>query len=271
MFSEQHSAISASPNNHGWPYPGNSGGWLNTVFAIKCWVGEKHGRWQEAVAMLRPVVAHPALRRELRTTRYGPTLLVSLRAHDPSPARPDFTVTSLTHRQDPRAPSLNWPRGQIEPRIPRLALDRLLEEVRRFRPDTVIVEGISLQALLPALRPYVRQLIIDMHNIESDLDRQMLASGIRRATGKINTALTSWCEANTLKTADRVWTCTRADRQRLLEKHRVNIPVDIVPNGIPRGTQTPTDMAGVELHENPADTSCLAKPIASWRLWRSTC
>jgi glycosyltransferase involved in cell wall biosynthesis len=260
----------------------------------------KHGRWQEAVAMLRPVLAHPSLRRELRTTRYriisrfglwlygaprsapaqipkhrehrtlvlchdpawppvsgadlrncqnatsaarcGPTLLVSLRAHDPSPARPDFTVTSLTHRQDPRTPSLNWPRSRIEPRIPRLALDRLLDEVRRFRPDTVIVEGISLQALLPALRSYVRQLIIDMHNIESDLARQMPATGIRRATGKFNTALMSWREACALKTADRVWTCTRADRERLLEKHRVTIPVDIVPNGIPRGMQTPADL-----------------------------
>lgn len=245
----------------------------------------KHGRNDEAAAMLRPVLAHRALRGEWRTTRYrllsgfgrrlrkgrkpaghrvgdgalrtmvlsidpawppvsgadlrnwqnataaaelGPVHLVSLKPHGDAPvAVPGFSLASLVRASDPRAASMNWPRSHIEPRIPRFVLQRLLAEIDRFRPDTVIVEGVGLQALMEPIRARVPQLVLDMHNVESELARQMRIGGFKEW-------LLARREARALKRSDRVWTCTRADRDRLLVRYGLRVPVDVIPNGIPR-------------------------------------
>lgn len=261
----------------------------------------KHGCFDEAAALLRPVYAHPQLGREWRTTRYrllastgrrfgqqsktapsirkkpehrtlilchdpawppvsgadlrnvqnarsaaslGPAHLVSLRAHDPiGPPSPDFTVTSLSRPDDGHSASLNWPRLRIEPRIPTIALERLLQEIRDFNPDTVIVEGIGLQAFIRPLRPHVQQLILDMHNIESNLAQQIRTLNRRPAIVDLDVILMQRREIRALKSVDRAWVCSRDDRNRLAF---VRKPVDVVPNGIPRFEDIP------DLIDNPS-------------------
>ena len=270
----------------------------------------KHGRHADAAALLRPVIAHPALGREWRTTRYrllsgagrhirpgrkptaafhkgkehrtlvvchdpawppvsgadlrnvqnvaaaaslGPARLVSLRPHDQNgPAAPGFTIASLTQPDDPRAASANWPRFGIEPRISVVALQRLLVEIRQFRPDTVIVEGIGLQAFLRPLRRHVPQLVLDMHNVESSLARQIRAFGGQGTAAGLEARLIRWRETQALKRADRVWTCTRDDRNRLLSAQGVRTPVHVIPNGIPRFDEIPPRLDDLPLAEAPS-------------------
>lgn len=272
--------------------------WLAQRFARQL---IKHGRYDEAAGMLKPVLAHRELGRQWRTRRYraicgfgrrflqqarpvdsrrgniphrtlvlchdpawppvsgadlrncqnamaaaaaGPIHLVSLRPNDHlRPAPPSITLASLTEPGEPRTASLNWPRSGLEPRIPRTALDRLLDEVRSFRPDTVVIEGIGLQAFLRPLRAHVPQIVLDMHNVESDLARQLKAEEHKPAAGRIRTGLLVRQEARALKSVDRVWACTRADRDRLFARYGHRTLANIVPNGIPRFDEVPQRLA----------------------------
>ncbi|WP_457939470.1 glycosyltransferase [Mesorhizobium sp. 10J20-29] len=141
--------------------------------------------------------------------------------------------------------------ADIEVRLSRRLLERLLDQVRDFRPDTVLVEGIPLFPLLRHIRPLVPKVILDMHNIESDLAAQIAAGRgrglfgvLRRSEAESIGAL----EAAALKMVDRVWICSEDDRQRLLSLVDVNIPVDIVPNGIPRSSAIPASLDALPGH-----------------------
>ncbi|RWD61858.1 MAG: glycosyltransferase [Mesorhizobium sp.] len=169
---------------------------------------------------------------------FGPVCLVSVvpQTGEAQPVGPDIRLVQLTNESERRAPSLGWRRIRGESRIPLPALARLKALVRDFRPDTIVVEGIALFKLLAPLRPTVRQLILDMHNVESDLADQLprrkkiwppFASGVRPL------------ERRAAAIVDRIWVCSQLDRERLETFVRPAIPVDIVPNGIPRPDRMP--------------------------------
>ena len=270
--------------------------WLAQCFAHQL---IRHGRYEEAAGMMRPVLAHRELGRQWRTLRdkticgfgerflqkarpapvrhgngphrtlvlcddpawppvsggdlrnwqnavaaatAGAVHLVSLRPHDRAKAAPSgITLASLTEPGAPRTTPLNRPRSSIEPRIPRIALDRLLDEVRRFRPDTVVVEGIGLQAFIRPLRSHVPQIVLDMHNVESDLIPRIKAQDWKPATARIDAGRIVRHEARALKMVDRVWTCTRADRDRLFAWYGHRTLASVVPNSIPRFDDIPSD------------------------------
>ena len=187
----------------------------------------------------------------------GPVLLVSVRPHEVSapPPEADVIIASLERAGEGRMPSLARRRTRIEPRISAVALERLLDMAGAFRPDAMVVEGIPLFRLIPPLRRLVQLLILDMHNVESELVSQqderatpMMqlkrllrndAARIRRLEGKAATMV------------DRVWVCSADDRERLLAFARPGA-VDIVPNGIPRCDETPTGLAPLP----PLDGGC---------------
>ncbi len=172
---------------------------------------------------------------------YGPVCLVSVlpQTDRSKPLAPRIHTVALAIEGEARTASVGWWRAAGENRISRSALTRLDALVRTFRPDTIVVEGIALFKLLRPLRPLARQLILDMHNVESDLARQLqrnargpsaitVASGLRRL------------ERKSLSIVDRVWVCSGQDREKLnaLAPHRV--PIDVVPNGIPRAEDIPS-------------------------------
>jgi len=134
--------------------------------------------------------------------------------------------------------SLSSRRCSVEAGIPRSCLPRLLEIIRDFRPDTIIVEGIPLAALLKHLRPLAKILILDMHNIESDLasHRQARMSGKVRLSAifKNDAARIRQLEKRALKMVDRIWVCSDQDRERLVELHQPTGSIHVVPNSIPR-------------------------------------
>ena len=180
--------------------------------------------------------------------QFGPVILASVRPRNEHlPLDDRIRTVGLTLENEPRAKSLVRRRTSVEIRIPRPALSRLLALVREFRPDTIIVEGISLFAVLEHLRPLTRRLILDMHNIESALAAQM-----RPAKSLPESLLPfAWSdqgriqrlERQALEIVDRVWVCSDPDREKLRSLFDPKIPVDIVPNGIPRFKETPGSLA----------------------------
>ncbi|WP_244441036.1 glycosyltransferase [Mesorhizobium sp. STM 4661] len=172
----------------------------------------------------------------------GPVCLVSIRPRtDPSkPADPRIRIEALTLAGEIRTASIGWWRTGAEKRIPRTALRRLEAIIRAFAPDSIVVEGIALFKLLRSLRPLAGQLILDMHNVESDLAGQLhhadrtrsmpVLYGVRRL------------ERKALAIVDRAWVCSRLDHERLTAVSRRAVPIDIVPNGIPRFEDIAVDL-----------------------------
>ena len=163
---------------------------------------------------------------------FGSVCLSSVRpsASAEQPNGHAIRVVSLTTRFDKRSHSLGWRRIKGESRIPRLALARLKALVREFRPDTIVVESIPLFRLLRPLRPLTGRLILDMHNVESDLAARAAPGGNPLAMSPEIRRL----ERKAAEIVDRIWVCSRLDRERLETIIRPALPVDIVPNGIPR-------------------------------------
>jgi len=145
----------------------------------------------------------------------------------------NIRVAPLTIPGEKRGPILGWRRAYGESKIPRLALTRLKALIQDFRPDTIVVEGTPLVRLLDHLRPSVKQLILDMHNVESDLARQVPRRKWRRPFSPDLRTL----ERKAARTVDRIWVCSDLDRKRLKTIIAGSIPLDVVPNGIPRAEE----------------------------------
>ena len=164
--------------------------------------------------------------------RFGPVCLVSVKPNKLRNAPdPLIRVEALSIDGEPRTASIGWWRSRAENRIPRSALTRLEALAREFRPDTIIVEGVALFKLLRPLRPLAQQLILDMHNVESDLAGQIKRLSAKRSAAAFGVR---FLERKALSLVDRVWVCSKLDRQKLMTLSRHEIPIDVVPNGIPQ-------------------------------------
>ena len=169
---------------------------------------------------------------------YGPVRLASIRPlSDPSkPSDARLHAVGLTIAEEPRSASLGWWRIAGENRIPRTALARLRTLVQTFKPDTIIVEGTGLFKLLRPLRPLTKQLILDMHNVESDLAAQLRHLRLERSLAVLGIRR---LERKALSLVDRVWVCSNQDRERLMGLSRHKVPIDVVANGIPKVEDIP--------------------------------
>lgn len=173
--------------------------------------------------------------------RLGDVLIASI--HEP------FEIVDLDHphiramalasaTEHASTPRLAKRRTPLDTRIPTVALQRLLAAIADFKPDTVVVEGIPLFALLAHIRPLVRTLVLDMHNIESDLAQQTLPKmgwlAARLSKKNRNVRRLRDMELQSLSMADKVWVCSEQDSERLLQLSGGRTSGDVVPNGIPR-------------------------------------
>lgn len=121
----------------------------------------------------------------------------------------------------------------------------MLEHVRSTQPDFVLFEGMLLLEGIIALRTEYPDLplIIDFHNVESNLDRQIVESRfppllkpLARTLSCSRLSKTRKADILAARLADAVWTCSEPDRQ---EAHKLGVrkPVDIIPNPIPEWTK----------------------------------
>ncbi|MEM8588305.1 MAG: glycosyltransferase [Pseudomonadota bacterium] len=129
------------------------------------------------------------------------------------------------------------------------AADGVGQRVREFRPDAVIVEGVSLSALMPQLYALAPVVILDMHNVESHLSAQVARVAPRRSLkgllGLHERAIRRR-ERRALRHADRVWVCSEADASRLYRSHHPSLPIDVVPNGVPRLDSVPRYLPAID-------------------------
>ncbi|TIN27135.1 MAG: glycosyltransferase [Mesorhizobium sp.] len=180
-------------------------------------------------------------RNAVSAAEFGPVCLVSVRPQAVEAADPLIRTEALSIEGEARSGSIGWWRIRAEHRISRAALTRLETLVRDFRPDTVLVEGIGLFKLLRPLRALTKQLILDMHNVESDLAGQLRRVDANRpAVATITLSLgIRRLERKALALVDRVWVCSGQDRDRLMALSRHTLPIDVVPNGIPHVGHSP--------------------------------
>ncbi len=148
-----------------------------------------------------------------------------------------------TAAENASSPRLARRRTGIDTRVSEISLARLNAVARDFQPDTIVVEGIPLFPLLAHVRALAPTIVLDMHNIESDLARQMLPK-----MGWLSTRFSKPgrrvrrmrdMELRSLRMVDKVWVCSVQDRERLARLCGGSVSADVVPNGIPRFDQIP--------------------------------
>lgn len=167
----------------------------------------------------------------------GPVAVASIEplAGTTQPTNPDIEIIGLTESLEKRRGAVIRRPAAIDRKIPASVVSRLADIARKFRPDAVVVEGIFLHPLLPMLRPLTKHLVLDMHNIESDLAEQKRATRSRpgrmldRNSRKIRNA-----EISAAAIVDSFWVCSRQDQLRLKTIAGAAVQSHIVPNGVPR-------------------------------------
>lgn len=122
--------------------------------------------------------------------------------------------------------------------------DHLLQSVSRQvqneNPDVIIIEGVFLGRLAAQLQASGATIIIDAHNVESALLRQIdLAKAPRilgplRALGKRS----RWRRAKAAESqlaglASSIWVCSEQDKRDLAALVGPKTPIDVVPNPVP--------------------------------------
>lgn len=107
------------------------------------------------------------------------------------------------------------------------------------RPQVVVLEGIALAGLADLARRSGAALVLDMHNVESDLDAQVQAArrpwrtalfGGRRLARR-RTEIEA-VERELSEVVDAVWVCSRQDADRLGRLARPR-RIEVVPNVLP--------------------------------------
>jgi len=155
------------------------------------------------------------------------------------PTNSNVTIIGLTKDGEERRAGFSRRRTSIDLNIPKAAFNRLEALAHALRPDIAILEGIPLHPFLSLLRPLTPNLILDMHNIESDLAGQL--RDLRTPSLKWLQAIADrdperirLAELSAVQVADSVWVCSEDDRRRLETFAGRAIRTHVVPNGVPR-------------------------------------
>lgn len=127
-------------------------------------------------------------------------------------------------------------RSHIEIDLPDAILAAIVDRAAPGAGDVVIVEGVSLSALARRFAALGARVILDAHNVESDLLRQtdrarhpVLAPLLRRGRwGRAERA-----ERDLLQRVSAVWACSTLDAERMRRLAPGLAAVHVVPNPVP--------------------------------------
>jgi len=162
----------------------------------------------------------------------GPVLLLSI-----GPPRPEIPPSGIKiDRLSGMEPSAVW-RNDFDVTYSAEVVNRLRSVAADFQPDVIVLESLPLTNLANFVRSFTRALVIDLHNIESDLVAQMIPisrdSERRRAIEDRAKRIHS-IERRAAALADALWVCSSTDRDRLLRDGFPANRIFVVPNGVPR-------------------------------------
>jgi len=169
----------------------------------------------------------------------GVVYLTGLDAEPPTPPLP----LALWQRLDARPPHIIWhperPATPIDVDLSAEALagiDRVLAE---FRPSVVVLGHTQLHALAEPARRAGAALVVDMHNVESHLWRQLVSPRVplkylaRRLGG--GTRAIEAVERRLRGEARQLWLCSGEDCRRLARLGGGAAELRVIPNGLPAG------------------------------------
>lgn len=113
------------------------------------------------------------------------------------------------------------------------AIDRLVGIVRDIRPDVVVLGHPLYDGFLPAVRPHVGRLIVDLWQLRSVGARQRLDTGIdlgRRARAALDLLVLARLERDVPRHADEVWFVE--PHEASIYGRRYGASVRVIPNTI---------------------------------------
>jgi glycosyltransferase involved in cell wall biosynthesis len=182
----------------------------------------------------------------LHATTIGPVTLASVAAprETGTPEVRGIWATALSGEMDGQIWQLPPGGTPIDISLPatlRASLGALVAEVR---PDVAIIESLPLHPVLPWLSGIVPWLVLDLHNVESDLrarTRPGWAPWSRMRRSREVAAIQAH-ERRAAEWADRIWVCSDVEAERFATATGRRKAVHVVPNGIPRAETVPAQM-----------------------------
>ncbi len=109
--------------------------------------------------------------------------------------------------------------------------------IAQFEPDLVVVERLWLHRYIAHARRQAPRVILDAHNVEADLFRQLVGeardTGLPTRSFRVKLAeRTESIERRTVSSVDQVWVCSEQDRGRIREAYQPDAAIHVVPNGV---------------------------------------
>lgn len=106
-----------------------------------------------------------------------------------------------------------------------------------FSPDLVLLEELDAHVLIDFLVSYHGRVVLDCHNIETQLSRVMMSYAVQEGhlsadDAEAHVDYITRAEKNLLAYADQAWVCSDVDLAILKKTHRDKVAVQVVPNAI---------------------------------------
>lgn len=124
--------------------------------------------------------------------------------------------------------------------LPEILLETVSKQVQDEKPDVIIIEGVFLSQLTTILHASGAKIIIDAHNVESTLLRQIDLANSPRIHGRFKalSKRSRWRRAETAESqmgqmATSIWACSEQDKQDLAVLVDPQAQIDVVPNPVP--------------------------------------
>jgi glycosyltransferase involved in cell wall biosynthesis len=191
--------------------------------------------WQNVNALRRlgPVGVFGVCSNDRRTTRPRPDIALWQSSSDPElafpppPGRVARARHWLLEADGHPADTCFSPSAEAE----------VAQAIAAFQPDVVIVERLWLHRYMAAARRAGVRVVLDAHNVEAELSRQLAQSvhddGLPgRRLRELLAERTASIEHKALWAADQVWVCSEQDRVRVKQSVRPVVDVHVVPNGV---------------------------------------
>jgi glycosyltransferase involved in cell wall biosynthesis len=162
----------------------------------------------------------------------GPVLLVSIGPLGPGIPPPGIEIGRIRGMEV----SDVW-RSDFDVTFSAEMIEQFRSAAANFQPDVIVLESLPLTNLANVAKDYTRALIMDLHNVESDLVAQEVQWVNDRSTRCAIDARAKRIrsiEQRAAAVADVLWVCSSIDRDRLVNDGANVKRIYVVPNGVPR-------------------------------------
>jgi len=166
--------------------------------------------------------------------------LFALTGNREPPPRSPASVWRVTGRYDQRAQAqdkwLERPNGlPSDCYYDEESAKALRDLLERFAPDVVVFDQLWTHAYEETVRAGGARLVLNTHNIEAPLAREIAASESHvpaKLVRRVFAERVARLEQGMCERADQVWVCSGLDREWVHANYRVNGAIHVVPNAV---------------------------------------